>query len=1167
MDLTQVLSILEAAGIDLTGREIAEALWLAQFLPQLPVSNFSNETQDINNTSEFVDNNFIEEPETAPSEVPQRESGTDVYSNKTNTQDNTSTSNIVPAAKVRIYSGRALPNARAIARALRPLMRRIPSKIDYELDEKATAQQIAEKYLLNLRVWAPILKPAPTRWLEVALVVDNSTSMAVWQTVAEELYSLLVRQGAFRDVRMWRLDTESEMAPQLFYGNSDIESAPRSYQELFDASGRRLIIVLSDCVSKAWQNRRMFSWLAKLAPRANVTILQVWPQRLWKRTILGYINTLVSAREPGLPNTRLIVEQRSAFGLSSKFLNKVSNEPKRVPIPIVALEPHAISNWARMVAGVGHVWAPAIQVEIDSSLQNNQDLANQDIDNNIESDPHYLVEHFQATALPLTQKLAGLLASVPLQLPIMRLIQNSLLPSSEILHLSEFLTSGLIYRVETSIDNPSFEFIEGVRDLLRRTVSISETVKALQEVGEYINEHFGEGEGFAALIPNVNGIESLVLQEQTIPFAQLQVEVLESLGGIHRFTAQQLRGKIAYYEETTNPQEKLSDDNLYSEALASGNLYSEALEAARQIPNTYSSTNNESNESLPNPKSNNESKLINGLIPVSGCDNSSRRGDIIFIHGLDGHPWNTWHWQNRNDENYQRDNFWLKWLGEDLKEVGIWTFGYTSSSGMSFFDQANDLLNNLESFDIGRRPIIFVAHSTGGILVKTMLKTAHDFSRAETIIESTRGIVFLSTPNSGYTDEQRVFARLLANIKVQELKNNAPYLSQINEWYRQRASQLGITTKVYYATRPTNGILVVNAINADPGIDGVKPIAVNGDHNNIAQPQSKNNLVYLDVKEFIQDCLTLKNTYPQFDVFLAYNSLDKVKVRFIHEKLKRRGLNPWLDEEQIRPGQAFIDEIQQAIPFVKSAAIFIGLQESGKWQDLEFQAFIFQFVSRRIPLIIVLLPGVRSLPQHLEFLKLFRSVSFAEGIDDENALRLLEWAITGRKPKRIMRFISELRTSLINDKQVYELCPNEEFNFIGFKETPVEVSLVGFAQADGLTEKQIVDLHEKFFNITQIVSYDFGLEPGARMPNSLLCFVFEDECPSYLVDFIKKQTKISHRERSAVLVSWIIDIKHKQIYTHNNPVSSFPPVVIMEGSVFPGVDYLRSFLYDYHSES
>jgi RNA polymerase sigma factor (sigma-70 family) len=190
--------------------------------------------------------------------------------------------------------------------------------------------------------------------------------------------------------------------------------------------------------------------------------------------------------------------------------------------------------------------------------------------------------------------IAGLLASVPLQLPIMRLIQNSLLPSSEILHLSEFLTSGLIYRVQGNTDNPVFEFIEGVRDLLRRTVSISETVKALQEVGEYINEHFGEGEGFVALIPNVNGLETLVFNKQTLPFAQLRAEVLESLGGIHRFTARHLHEKIAQYKEIASSQKKSIEENLHNKV----------LEILPQIPDTYPPI--KENKSRPNLKQNND---------------------------------------------------------------------------------------------------------------------------------------------------------------------------------------------------------------------------------------------------------------------------------------------------------------------------------------------------------------------------------------------------------------------------------------------------------------------------------------------------------------------------------------------------------------------------------
>jgi len=142
---------------------------------------------------------------------------------------------------------------------------------------------------------------------------------------------------------------------------------------------------------------------------------------------------------------------------------------------------------------------------------------------------------------------------------------------------------------------------------------------------------------------------------------------------------------------------------------------------------------------------------------------------------------------------------------------------------------------------------------------------------------------------------------------------------------------------------------------------------------------------------------------PQFDVFLAHNSQDKPLVRAIANQLKQRGLNPWLDEEQIPPGRAFQDEIQQAIPLSKSAAIFLGLQGLGSWQSWELKALISQCVKNNIPVIPVLLPDVRNFPEHLLFLEQFRWVSFSEQIDDENALYLLEWGITGQKPETIVK--------------------------------------------------------------------------------------------------------------------------------------------------------------------
>ena len=167
-------------------------------------------------------------------------------------------------------------------------------------------------------------------------------------------------------------------------------------------------------------------------------------------------------------------------------------------------------------------------------------------------------------------------------------------------------------------------------------------------------------------------------------------------------------------------------------------------------------------------------------------------------------------------------------------------------------------------------------------------------------------------------------------------------------------------------------------------------------------------------------------------------------------------------------------------------------------------------------------------------------------------------------------FFSELRKLLVDEKQVYDLSRNDifaDFHFIGFKETTLQIDLVAFVKADGLTESDIVNLRDHFFNMTQMIVYDFGIKPGPRMPNGLLGFVFENECPSFLIDFIKKQTKITHSGRSAVIFSWVIDVKHKQIYTHNNPVSFFPPVMIMEDWVFPGLQYLKSFLQSYRHQT
>lgn len=136
-----------------------------------------------------------------------------------------------------------------------------------------------------------------------------------------------------------------------------------------------------------------------------------------------------------------------------------------------------------------------------------------------------------------------------------------------------------------------------------------------------------------------------------------------------------------------------------------------------------------------------------------------------------------------------------------------------------------------------------------------------------------------------------------------------------------------------------------------------------------------------------------------FDVFLAHNSLDKPQVEAVARELRQRGIKYWLDKEQIPPGRWFQDVIQEAIPNVKSAAIFIGANAVGKWQKLELRSFINRCVEANIPVIPVLLPGVNNIPENLVFLKELCWVKFSQSIDEKEVLDNLEWGITGKKPQ------------------------------------------------------------------------------------------------------------------------------------------------------------------------
>ncbi len=131
-----------------------------------------------------------------------------------------------------------------------------------------------------------------------------------------------------------------------------------------------------------------------------------------------------------------------------------------------------------------------------------------------------------------------------------------------------------------------------------------------------------------------------------------------------------------------------------------------------------------------------------------------------------------------------------------------------------------------------------------------------------------------------------------------------------------------------------------------------------------------------------------------FDIFLAHNSNNKQQVRAICRSIRRRGLRPWLDEEQILAGQSFQKVIQAAVPCVRAATVFVGQNGLGNWQEEEVELLFDMCKKDNKPLFLTLLPGVEEIPNELGFLKQKHWVSFSDGV--HNALHEIESGVRGK---------------------------------------------------------------------------------------------------------------------------------------------------------------------------
>jgi len=221
----------------------------------------------------------------------------------------------------------------------------------------------------------------------------------------------------------------------------------------------------------------------------------------------------------------------------------------------------------------------------------------------------------------------------------------------------------------------------------------------------------------------------------------------------------------------------------------------------------------------------------------------------------------------------------LDWLPQRFPNIRI--MGLQYESALSYWNskvcpcekdklqlrsRSTDYLERLADAGVGEnRPVIFVSHSMGGLLVKHFVNQAlaSDNPKIRQIGENCRGIIFLGVPHRGSAiakASQQTSALLWPTVEVKDLEENSKELLKLNDEFLRNILKMpepveivsvaeGSSTKIFQNIK----LYVVPLESAYLGIGDFYVSQEN--HLNLSKALSQNSFIYLTVCNMIEKIL------------------------------------------------------------------------------------------------------------------------------------------------------------------------------------------------------------------------------------------------------------------------------------------------------------------------
>ncbi|GAA2236205.1 hypothetical protein GCM10010430_16340 [Kitasatospora cystarginea] len=515
MEFRSVLDVLASAGVELAPQELLDALWLAGRLPadhRAPLAAVANARPEQERparpaTAPATSASAAPDPLPRPEDTPPAPAppARPLHATDRPTVDRaTGTARLQP---VRVPELQGLPDQLTLGRALRPLKRYRPSRRRTEIDEAATVAATADGGLLEL-----VLRPAREHWLRCDLVVDDGISMLLWQRTVTDLRLLLERSGAFRDVRVHGLRTRKPGGIRLV--SSPYGAEPAGALDpgmLADPTGETLVLLFSDGAGAAWRDGRMHTVLRRWGSSGPTAVLHALPRRMWPGTGLAAGQGAVRAPHPGARNADWQPAGEAATG---------------IPIPVLDLTPAALTDWSRFLAAPGGgmrlpLWEPRSAARRTAATRPDPDTL-----------ARLRLDRFQRAASPEAHRLAAHLAArAPVTVPVMRLIQATLLGTTDAVPLAEVVLGGLLRPTAPTAARPAaqraFDFPGPVKDVLLDSVPTAELLDVSRQVGRLLDALVGRSADFPSWLDTGAGPAE---PEADTPFAWAGRTLLHRLG-------------------------------------------------------------------------------------------------------------------------------------------------------------------------------------------------------------------------------------------------------------------------------------------------------------------------------------------------------------------------------------------------------------------------------------------------------------------------------------------------------------------------------------------------------------------------------------------------------------------------------------------------------------